>query len=256
MPPVILATNLFSLGGTISASTTEAGYYAASLADGLEYTHWKANAGGAQSVTLDLGVGNAQAADALGVKKHNLKTVGATVSVESSDDGAVWTPRLAGFVPSTDKALLKTFASATARYWRIGLAGCTAAPQMAVAVVGPRIDFPYPPNSPFVPSEEGIEGETNRSKLGVLLGVTVRWKTFRVRATWTRLLRTWLDANLAPFWDGHASNLKPFFWGWDLSAYPDKVHYGAVPDGYKWRPDVSRGLHYETFEIEIEGAKE
>jgi hypothetical protein len=255
MPPVILATNLLPLG-TLSASSAAAGYYVESLSDGLEYTHWKANAGGSQSVTLDLGAGNAQAASALGIKKHNLKTVSATASMESSDNGADWTTRLAGFAPATDKAILKTFASATARYWRINMTGCTAAPQMAVTVVGPRIDFPYPPDSPFVPSEEGIEGETNRSKLGVFLGVTVRWKTFRVRAKWSNLTRTWLDANLAPFWDGHASNLKPFFWGWDLSVYPDKVHYGAVPDGYKWRPDVSVLAYYETFEIEIEGAKE
>jgi hypothetical protein len=255
MPPVILATNLLPLG-TLSASSTASGYYVESLSDGLEYTHWKAAAGGAQSVTLDLGAGNGQAASALGLKKHNLKTVSATVSVESSDNGADWTTRLAGFVPSTDKALLKTFAAATARYWRINMAGCTAAPQMAVAAAGPRIDFPYPPDSPFTPSEEGIEGETNRSKLGVLLGVTVRWKTFRIRARWTRLLRSWLDANLVPWWDAHASNLKPFFWAWDLSVYPEKVHYGAVPDGYKWRPDVARGLTYENFEIEIEGAKE
>jgi hypothetical protein len=255
MPPVILATNLFSLG-TLSASSTASGYYVENLSDGLEYTHWKANTGGSQSVTLDLGVGNAQAASALGIKKHNLKTVGATVSVESSDNGVDWTPRLAGFIPSTDKAILKTFNSATARYWRISLAGCTAAPQMAVAVAGPRIDFPYPPATPFTPSEEGIEGETNRSKIGVLLGATVRWKTFRIHARWLNLTRTWLDAYLQPWWDGHASNLKPFFWAWDLGLYPEKVHYGTVPDEYKWQPDVSMLTFYENFEIEIEGAKE
>ena len=255
MNPVIHATNLLPLG-TLSASSTASGYDVANLGDVLEFTHWKAGVSGTAWIMLDLGVGASGTASALGIKRHNLKTVGAAINVESSNDAITWTPRLLEFTPASDKAFLKTFTAATARYWRINLASCTAAPQMAVCVLGPRIDFPLPPESPFAPAEEGIEGDVNRSKLGVLLGVTVRWRTFRVRARWTRIERNWLESNMQAWWDNHASNLKPFFWAWDLSNYPNLVLYGTVPDGYTWRPDVSILGYYESFNLEIEGAKE
>ena len=91
MPPLILTDNRF-IDGTPVASATAAGFDARHLADTRPFTFWRAPAAGTFTIKVD--AGSAKAVDTLAICGHNLATIGATISVESSPDNAAWTSRL------------------------------------------------------------------------------------------------------------------------------------------------------------------
>ncbi|MFA5354963.1 MAG: hypothetical protein WC291_12095, partial [Thermodesulfovibrionales bacterium] len=149
--PTILSDNRF-LDGIPTPTNTAAGYDVLNIRDYRTYTAWRAASAGTRYITVDCGT--AKSADCLGIISHNLATAACTVSVQSSPDNSTWTTRLTGFVPSTDKAVFKTFTSYSARYWRIKLVTASVAPQLAVVMLGVRLTFPYPADAPMVPYSE------------------------------------------------------------------------------------------------------
>jgi hypothetical protein len=250
MNPVILADNRF-LDGTPEATDTAPGYDVLYIRDMKTFTSWKAASGGTKYLSVDCG--EPGRADTLAIAAHNLGTVEAAVSVESSDNGTDWTERLAPFAPSDDRPVMRLFPPAEAAHWRQKIVTPTGSPQIAVAVLGVRIAFPLPPTAPFVPASVKIEAESSRSKTGQLLGTIVRFKPFTIEPEWADIPREWLEENIAPFWHGHASNLVPFFWAWDLGAYPDDVRFVKLQDEAAYDPSVSILSRYDRFRLPMEG---
>jgi hypothetical protein len=253
MNPVILADSRF-LDGTPVATDTWGGYDVLNLRDLKTFTKWKAASPGQKFITVDCTT--PRSANSIGVVGHNFGTAQAQVTVDSSPDGIAWTNRFTGFVPSSDRAILKTFPTASARWWRVGIDSAIDAPSMAVLLLGTRIVFPYPLDAPFIPAEEAIEAETNRSKAGHVLGTVVRFKPYRIRAKWSNLPRSFVEGTFLPFWEQYASNLHPFLWAWDLDRYPEDVRFVRVEEGYAYRPGVSLLGYYDSLELEMEGVKE
>lgn len=253
MNPVVLYDNRL-LDGTPTATDTATGYDVLNVRDLREFTSWKGASLGTKYITVDCG--SAKSADALGIKRHNLGTASASVSVESSDNGTDWTERLAPFAPSNDKAILKTFTSASARYWRIKVVTAATAPEIAVALVGVRVTFPYPPDGPYVPASTGIEADVNRGRTGMLLGTTARFKPYKISPRWSNPTRSWVDAYFVPFWDDHASNLSPFFYAWDLDTYPNDVRFVSVPADSTNEMPMSTLAYYDSVSLPMEGVKE
>jgi hypothetical protein len=250
--PIVLADNRF-LDGTPTATDTAAGYDVLNIRDLKEFTSWKAASAGTKYLTVDcLGY----TADALGIKKHNLSTAAAAVSVESSNNGTDWTQRLAPFTPANDKAILKLFTLATGAYWRVKIVTVGLAPQIAVCMLGERITFPFSPDAPYVPASEGIESESIKSKTGVPLGSIVRFKPYRITPRWTTVTRSFVETYFLPFWNDYASNLSPFFFAWDLTAYPSDVRFVSVPKDYSFETPVSVLAYYDSITLPMEGVKE
>lgn len=250
--PVILYDNRLN-DGTPTATDTASGYDVLNLRDYRTYTYWKAaNATGIKYVTVDCGT--PKSADALGIVGHNLNTVGATISVESSPDNSVWTERLAGFTPSNDKALLKLFTSASARYWRLKITGMSAAPFMAILVIGSRFTFERYLKSPFDPDAEKVEAKAVRSKGGHVLGVAIAFYERNIQAEWSRLTPSWIKNTFIPAWTGHLSKCLPFFWAWEPTDHSDEVYYVALP------PDASLRMPYDpvrrSLSLDMVGVRE
>src|SRR3990172_13178688 len=132
MEPIILADNRF-LDGTSTATDTAAGYNVLFIRDYKTFTSWKAASVGTKYLSIDCGT--QKSADCIAFAGHNFGTGAALVSVESSDNGTDWTERITPFSVTTDKAALRTFASASARYWRTKIASPTIAPPVAVPLV-------------------------------------------------------------------------------------------------------------------------
>lgn len=227
MNPVILWNNILTTG-SLSAAYTAAGYDVANIKDLRPYTLWKGTTASPQYITVNCG--SARAADAIGICGHNLKTVNATVSVENSSNGSSWTTVLSGFLPSSDNALVKLFTSDTKQYWRIKITGHTAAPYMGVAILGSRMTFPAPCETPHTAFDQGIDAVTNVSDTGTILGSVVRSRPYLLDATFALLTRSWVFDTFLPFWDTHGSLLKPFFWAFDLDVYPDLVYFSQFTD--------------------------
>lgn len=251
--PIILYDSRF-MDGTPTATDTAAGFSVLNIKDYRTYTFWKAASSGTKYITIDCA--GAKSANCLAIIAHNLYTAGATVSVESSPDNSNWTVRLAEFTPASDKALLKIFTDASAPYWRIKIVTASMAAQIGVVFLGARMDFPYPPDAPYIPYTEGIEAETSIGKTGHILGSTIKFKPLELTARFSNLTRTWVLNTFKVFWDTHASDLKPFFYAWDIDAYPDMVFFVAVDDGSKYQTPVSILQYIDSIELRMRGAKE
>lgn len=253
MNPVILADNRF-LNGTPTTTDTATGYSVFHIRDLKTYTAWRASSIGTKYITIDCG--RERTADTLGIVAHNLGTAVASVSVESSADNLNWSEDLSAFVPSDDKAFLRTFPPVSARYWRVKIVASSVIPQLSVCMLGERLTFPYSPEAPFAPASESMEADVSISKAGVLLGTTVRFKAVKVDISWKLLPRTWVEGILNPFWSDYASNLAPFLFAWDLDAYPFDVRFVRLEEGFSFAPSVSLLGFYDNVRLQLTGVKE
>src|SRR3990170_7246712 len=129
MEPIILADNRF-LDGTPTATDTAAGYDVLFVRDYKTFTSWKGGSAGIKYLKVDCGT--QKSANCIAIAKHNLGTGAALVSVESSDNDADWIERIEPFTVVDDKAALRTFASASARYWRGEIDSPPIAPHAAL----------------------------------------------------------------------------------------------------------------------------
>ncbi len=246
--PLILAENVFLLG-TPTATDTETGYDVLNIHDYRTYTFWKAASAGTKYITIDCGT--PVTVDALGIMGHNLYTADADVSIESSDDNVSWSERLAAFTPASDKAMMKIFSAASARYWRIKIVTASVAAQLSVAFLGQRFEFPRYVTASFDPCPEAISAVTSRSKTGNLLGSILDVIMSTITAQFTKLTESWANNTFRPFWDEYLSQLTPFFWAWEITNHPTEVYYGKIPDDFNlsvpydpWRRSVT--LKIET----------
>lgn len=195
-------------------------------------------------------------ADTLGIIGHNLCVASALVSVESSDDTVTWTQRLAPFTPTGDKALLQTFTLATAAYWRVKIVTASIAPYIGVLMLGARLVFPFPPDSPFDPYNEGIVAEIQNSVTGNPLGSVVSYFPVSQQPVFPYPLRTWVLTYYKPFWDNHARYLKHFFWAWDLTAYSDLILYCRMTKDAKFTFPASVGDYVDSLALDMEAVAE
>ncbi len=256
MLPILLFDNRFN-DGVPTATDTAAGYSVLNVRDLRTFTYWKGNSPGTKILRVDCG--SAKSADCLGIMKHNLATVAATISVEGSSDNFVAdsVTALAGFTVTNNKAILKPFAaSVQKRYWQLTLTGCTAAPQLAIAMIGAKLQFPFPPASAYVPYRESVEADSKMSKGAHVLGTVVRYKPGKIAAKFAHLSRDFVFNTYAPFWDGHASDMKPFFYAWDLDAFPGHVFFGKKPDNHEYQTPLSTGAYVDEINFEMEFVKE
>lgn len=250
MTPIILHDNRFADGAiTATGVTDDTRLY---IIDGRPYTWLVFPSSGTKYITVDCGT--AKSADALGIIGHNFATSSATVSVESSADNNTWTQRLAGFTWASNRALLKTFTTASARYWRIKIVTASVAPAVAVVMLGSRITFPCSPDSSFTPFSESVEVDSNDSKNGQALGSVVRFFPVAIKPTFSNLTRTWVEGTYRPFRENWSRYRKYFFWAWDVDTYPTQVFY--VQDVGQYAPAVSVLDYYDKLALDFKGVIE
>jgi hypothetical protein len=227
--PIILFDNRFD-DGMPSATDTASGYYAANIRDLRTYTWHQFAAAGTKYYTIDCG--EAKAADCLGIRGHNLGTAAASVSVESSANNLDWTERLAAFNPANDRAILKTFTSASARYWRVKIVTADTAAQCAVLMLGTRLTMEKWPSGNFDPAQEKPVSSSRLSQQGHLLGVLIDYVEIEIAARFQRLSPTWIETYFRPAWDNHIHYGRPFFWAWDITNHPSEICYARIADNY------------------------
>ncbi len=254
--PVILYDNrLFD--GTPTATDTDSGseYDVLNIRDLRPYTWWKAGSAGTKYITIDCG--STKSVDAMGIFSHNLGTAAASVSVESSGTGA-WAgeevQRLAPFTPSSDLVILKLFTSASAQHWRIKIVTATVIPQIAVSLLGERMTFEKRLQGDFDPNQETIEGTSQKSKTGQILGEVVRFHSLKILPAWRELTPSWISSTFVPAWNAHIKLLKPFLWAWNPDIYPDEVYLVKVPDNFTRNMPWTRNRR--SLSLELEGISE
>ena len=251
--PIILYDNRLT-DGTLTATDTATGYDVLNIVDNRPYTFWKAASSGTKYITVDCG--STKSADCLAIIGHNFKTAAAIVSIESSPDNTVWTERLSDFTPISDKAFMKTFISSSARYWRIKIITTSIAAQIGVAVLGTKMQFEYPPETPYNPYTETPAAYVERSKNGHILGVSTYNPVLEFRALFSFITRTWLNTYFIPFWQNHARLFKPFFFAWDLDTYPEDVFFVSIDNNMTFETPFSILEYVDTVSLTMRGVRE
>jgi hypothetical protein len=271
--PVILYDNRFA-DGTPTANHEDADFPAVNVGDPRTFMVAKGASAATWEISVDAGSAD-KVADCVAFIGHNFFTSAAQVEVQSSDDGVSWTLRLAAFSPYSDRAQLRTFTQVQARHWKVIVSDPTAIPYLACLFVGQRIDFPFPPETPFTPYQEGVEVESRRSKSGNLLGTTVRYGLLEIDAVfrlidreevygdsgeWGKFLwgSSWGGNNIPfrYFWEVHGCLMKMFFWAWDPGTFPDEVFYVKFRDDYRFATPLSVLAYVDSLTLGMEGIKE
>ena len=209
------------LAGTITASTSAAGYAAANAGTQRTDSFWQATA---LPATWAVDLGSAQPVSYCGIAAHDLGKKIVTVYLESSDDGVSWTTR-ATDVPADDGAIMFLLATVSARYWRIRLTGSNI-PTIGVIQMGAVTEFPrlasYAPSLSF---ERAVNTtfSTNVTEGGSWAGRSIVRRSLSPSMRVANLSEAWIAAE----WDAFAAAAltQAFFIADRPGSYPRSVAY-------------------------------
>ena len=202
------------------SSGDASGFPSANVGDWRPYERWKASTFPNAWIKVDAGAGNTITASILAIMGHNLATIGATFTLDGSDDDASWVTALT-ITPSGDRALAGTFPEASYRYWRLLFSGETAAAEIGIWFLGPYIQFPDYCLPGFDPQKKKLTTDTTLGQTGELLGTTRRFTTWDITANFGDMDRDWVTLWITPMENTHYP--KPFFWVWDEENHPEDV---------------------------------
>ena len=199
--------------------------------------------------------------DSLGLRKHNLWSVNAAVSVEYSLDDteviASWTQARAPFLPASDGNVLKYFTPIlNARAWRIKIVTASIPPEIAIAVLGERLEIPYPPDDPFVMYDEGTDSKAPRSPGGALQRANVENKNRLLAVAVSPADRPFVLGAFKDWWRSHALERLPFFCEPFPDAIPGEVFWLRLRDNYRWRVPLHTLDIVNSIRLDMEGPLE
>jgi len=75
------------------------------------------------------------------------------------------------------------------------------------------------------------------------------------KPTWTLLDPAWIAATFDPFWDTHASALKPFFWSWEPGEHAADTLLVSLAPGFTLSRPMASGVE-RTLSLDLIGVKE
>lgn len=216
----------------MSASATVAGYAVDNLCDYRSYTEWQGTSG---TIWIKCHCTAARSANAIGIVGHDLYSKDATISVQmfTSDSvtAADWSTAIAGFTPTDDYAFYRDFTSTDTKLWWKITIECATVVTIGEIIIGDKIQFPGKPLAPVVPFSVSAEVETNRSKVGHILGSVVRYKPISIshKIAPAEGNYDWWSSVYKGFMYNHALDAKPFFYVMDAGA-----DTAAVPNDAFW----------------------
>lgn len=272
--PIILFDNRFK-DGPITATDTAPGYDPANLADERPYLLWMGNGSGTKELVVDCGI--EKPANCLGLVRHNLATIGASIAVETSPDNSIWTRRMNSVSPKSDCAQLFTFTEAQDRYWKLVLENCVEAPYLGHAALGQRLQFPYPPDSPHTPYRQKTVARTSfTDDLANPIEAIISHKRLEIEARFSNIGRDFVFGAAGSGWgeflyggaawgsgptyqdfiEKHASDLHWFFWAWDLDNFPRHVFFVKLPDEADYGTPLSMLQYVDEIALKMEGILE
>lgn len=221
--PAICYENLLTTG-TTTASSEATDYDVENCYDGLTTPGdaWKPTGFSSEWVKVDMG--SATSADYWAVFGHDLHTQGATIKLQHSPDNSVWTD-VSSVTPTTSAAIVRTFTSASKRYWRFLITGGSAAASIGVLAVGARLDMEKGMKAGFTPPTYARDPALmpNKTEGGHFAGRSLLRRGVKFRADFTNLTPAWVRSNVDTLLD--EIETKPFFFSWDPSAYQGEAVY-------------------------------
>ncbi|HAV56602.1 MAG TPA: hypothetical protein DCX45_03570 [Acinetobacter junii] len=280
MNPIILYKNYLA-NNTLTVTSEASGYSKDNLIDWRTFTKWKASSSADQNIDafvdndqayLELAEGgwleteggfleleDGVAPDALFILNHNLKTIGATITIQYSLDAGVSYTTIHSFVPATNKAQFVIFNLTdiiVSQYWRIKITGATAAAEIGILMLGKKLQFPWPPDNQVIPKQESMKLASEISQEGHLLGTVLAYNGIQINHKWSNLLRQWTEGTFEQFWDSHAKFIYPFVYVWDLTNRPDDIFYVRVNTDMVYQEPLSKLSYADELQLQMTGISE
>ncbi len=203
-------------GGTISASSTAAGYFDTAPNNSLTYERWKPSA---LAATWEYDHGSASNCDYCVIAAHNMGMNGNTLQIQYWN-GSSWT----GVIPSTaitsDEPIMAIFGLQNRQRWRIQVSNGTA-PEIGFIKFGRalQMDRPmYAGHSPLSLARQTML-RANYSETGEFLGRTKQRVMLATEFAWQHLSRTFIYGAWRTF--QRATESEPFVIAWRPDNYPD-----------------------------------
>jgi len=196
-------------GGTVSASSTAADFFADGPGTSLTYEKWKP---ASLSATWEYDHGIAAEVDYCVIGAHTMGTNGNTLQIQYFN-GSTWS----GVIPSTaitsDMPIFAIFAPQTRQRWRIQISGGIA-PTVGVIKFGKAMQMQRPLYGGHSPLDLARKTtlRSNTSTRGEFLGRTKLRGMFQASFEWDNLTAQWVRDNWRSF--QKAVETEPFFIAW------------------------------------------
>lgn len=214
--PLILWDNRFKDATPVASSTAAGDYNVLNLRDWRPFTWWKPAAIPAHVTTPDLGA--PVAADSLFVYGEP-----GIYEARSSTDGFAANNTLRGTVTLNQFGLgFVTWTSVAAQWWRLTVPS-GAAPNVAIAAIGAKLEFPRRVLRPFDALTHQARGQVNESEEGNPLGAVDAFDAWEQPIQFGNIDRGWVSDTFRPAWRAHLKN-EPFAFAWDPVDHADEIY--------------------------------
>ena len=214
----------------ISATTAAAGFPASNVANVSTNLRWEGvPASPATEDILTAAVNSVEQLEYLAIAKHNLGTIGATVSVEGSVNlsasPVVWTELVGPAVLAGDAPALFRFTPQALDGIRLRIQPGSAAPSVAVMYAGPLLTLQRRIYVGHTPSNYGWKSKivNNRSESGNFLGRILLNQFVQNKVSMENVTPEYFRSFLVPFLE--ASFTDPFFFAWRPETYSDEIAF-------------------------------
>ena len=194
---------------------------------------------GAGDKTLAVTLDAVTNVDSYGIYKHNLGTLGLTIKLQTSIDGAVWTD-VTGSVktPIDDTALFfVAVTSVSSRFIRLHIAGLLAGETLilAQAFVSASLRVFNPPEPGWVPPNIALDNKylNTQSEGGDFMGRTFIRKGGKTSFMVSIADAAWIRSDWLPFM--LEAEKHPFYHAWDTVSFPNEVAF-CYTDGAVSKP--------------------
>lgn len=232
-------------GGTVTASTTAAGFFAAGPSSSQTFERWQPTASPA---TWEYDHGSAVENDYCVIGAHDLGTQSATVEVQA-EIAAVWTT-LVSVSPTTDEPIFAIFEPRTQQAWRLNITYAGTAPYVGVIKFGKALQMQRPIYNEYVIPNFARQTQlrSTYSESGEFLGRTKQRTYLEHPLQWSMLTRTWADTNWYPAIK--AFEAEPFFIAPIPSARTDVV-FGQTTGPLSPPSETASG--YMSVQMDVRG---
>lgn len=245
--PTFYYDNRFKDAAPVASSTAAGDYNVLNLNDWAPFTWWKPNA---MPATVTENCGAAKNANYCLVYGHDLFTQGATFELRGSTDNfAASDVLVATKTPTSNKAFLLQFATATYQYWRYRLTGATA-PSIAIAAAGMSLALPRRLREGFDPLGREPKGQINISADGHPLSTMIDYEEWSEKVSLRNIDSAWLRATFEPAWIAHLRG-NPFVFAWDPTDHADELYLVTRKGGFK---SPHQAGPYANFDLELRAA--
>lgn len=209
---------------------------------------WKGTTTAAQRVMI--AEGGSQEVDYFGLAKHNLGSTGATIKLQKSSDGSVWTDVTDTIAPGDDNAIMFRFDGEVSNHWALYIVPGSAAPQITVMYLGLLLVAErriYVGHTPITLGRNQLV-VTGLSEDGSFLGRVKRREFLASSVELKNLTPSWYRTLFDVFAESSAE--RPFFWAWRPGDYPLEVAYAWVDGNIKPSNQLSNGFMQVSFDMQ------